>query len=316
MSIWRPVTILLAAVAAAGAALHVADMRRAYARIAGASTVVATPQGDIEFKQGGTGPAVLVIHGSGGGYDQGELIAKAVLGDRFHWIAPSRFGYLRSTFREGATFDDQARAYASLLDHLGIDKVAVLALSHGGPSALLFAVLYPERVSSLTLLSCGVAASSDANQAEADRKGDLLTVIFKHDGLYWAVSRLLRRQLMGLMGVSQEVAAGLSPAQRQLVDQVIDFMNPVAPRYAGVAFDNKAALPNERITAIRAPTLVVHAKDDSLQLYRNAEFAAAKIPNARLVAFERGGHLLVAVEQATIQTEVQKFVAAGFARPD
>ena len=111
-----------------------------------------SPYGDIEYTEGGSGPAVLVIHGSGGGYDQGELLAQAVLGEQFHWIAPSRFGYLRSTFREGATFDDQAHAYAYLLDRLGIRKVAVVALSHGGPSALLFAVLHPERVSSLTLI--------------------------------------------------------------------------------------------------------------------------------------------------------------------
>jgi DNA-directed RNA polymerase subunit N (RpoN/RPB10) len=45
-----------------------------------------------------------------------------VLGDQFHWIASSRFGYLRSTFQEGATFDDQAHAYAYLLDQLGIKK--------------------------------------------------------------------------------------------------------------------------------------------------------------------------------------------------
>ncbi len=61
---------------------------------------------------------MLVIHGSGGGYDQGELLVQAVLGEQFHWIVPSRFGYLRSTFREGATFDDQAQAYAYLLDQL------------------------------------------------------------------------------------------------------------------------------------------------------------------------------------------------------
>ena len=81
-------------------------------------------------------PPSLVIHGSGGGYDQGELSRRRCWESGFHWIAPSRFGYLRSTFREGATFDDQAHAYACLLDHLGVKKVAVVALSHGGPSAL------------------------------------------------------------------------------------------------------------------------------------------------------------------------------------
>lgn len=56
------------------------DLREGYRRIDAASTVVSSPYGDIEFRQGGTGPAVLVIHGSGGGHDQGELIARAVRG--------------------------------------------------------------------------------------------------------------------------------------------------------------------------------------------------------------------------------------------
>ena len=137
-------------------AAYLWDMNQAYQRVRGKSTVISSPYGDIEYTEGGSGPDVLVIHGSGGGYDQGELMVDAVLGEQFHWIAPSRFGYLRSTFRDGATFDDQAHAYAALLDHLGVKRVAVIALSQGGPSALLFAVLHPERVSSLTLISCGI----------------------------------------------------------------------------------------------------------------------------------------------------------------
>ena len=141
-----------------------------------------------------------MIHGSGGGFDQGELVARAVLDERFRWVAPSRFGYLRSTFRKGATFDEQAHAYACLLDHLDVERAAVVALSHGGASALLFAALHPERVSSLTLISCGVASSDAPDQAQANRRGDLLATIFRHDPLYWAISRMLKRQLMALMG--------------------------------------------------------------------------------------------------------------------
>ena len=85
-------------------------------------------------------------------------------------------------------------------------------------------------------------------------------------------------------------------------------MNPVSPRAAGVAFDNQAAMPNERIAAVQAPTLIFHAEDDTLQLFHNAEFAAATIPDARLVSFERGGHLVLAVEQATIREAVQKHI--------
>jgi 2-hydroxy-6-oxonona-2,4-dienedioate hydrolase len=302
--------LVLLAPAVAIAIWFAFDTRRAYARITGHSTVLPSPLGDIEFKRGGKGIPVLVVHGSGGGYDQGALIATAILGEEFDWIAPSRFGYLRSTFHEGSTFDDQAKAYAYLLDSLGLHKVAVLAMSHGGPSALLFAALYPERVSSLTLLSCGVASSSDASQVKANQKGDALTAIFKFDILYWVVCKLMRKQLLRLMGASDGVIAALTTEQRTLVNQVIDYMAPVSPRYAGVTFDNKATMPNERVAAICAPTLIVHATDDRLQLFHNAEYAAAHISGARLVSFNHGGHLLLAVEQLAIQVEVRQFILA------
>jgi len=286
------------------------DMRQAYERVRGRSEVIESLYGNIEYMERGSGPAVLVIHGSGGGFDQGEVIARALLSDQFRLIIPSRFGYLRSTFHVGATFDDQAHAYAYLLDHLGIRKAAVVVLSHGGPSALLFAALHPERVSSLTLLSAGVASSANQNQAQANEKGDMLTTIFKYDPLYWAVNRLLKGQLMGLMGANEEVIADLAPGQQKLIDEVIDFMNPVSIRSDGVAFDNKATMPNERIAAIKAPTLILHATDDALQLFHNAEFAHSTIPDSKLVRFDRGGHFLIIVEQSAVSTETQKHILA------
>ena len=298
------VLIVAAALAFAAVSFERA-MRRAKERLEGRRTLIPSP-----FSQGGAGlgPAVLVVHGSGGGFDQGELVARAVLDDSFHWIAPSRFGYLRSALPAEATFDEQADAYAALLDHLGVDRAAVIALSHGGPSALLLAVRHPDRVSSLTLISAGVASSSDAAQPQANRQGDLLTWIFAKDHRYWAITRLFRKRFLGIMGVNEAVVAGLSPEQRRLADEVIDFMNPVSRRAAGVLFDNRAAMPNERIDAISAPTLVLHAEDDTLQLFRNAEYAAAHIPGSHLVAFDRGGPLLLAVEQPALRKLVQEHV--------
>jgi 2-hydroxy-6-oxonona-2,4-dienedioate hydrolase len=306
--ILRWIAIELSVVVILISVVYLLDIKRAYKRVRGKSTVMPSPYGDIEYTEGGSGPHVLVIHGSGGGYDQGELVVQAMLGEQFHWITPSRFGYLRSTFHEGATWDDQAHAYAYLLDQLGIRKVAVVALSQGGPSALLFAVLHPERVSSLTLISCGVASSATQDQAQANQKGELWVTIFKHDPLYLAISKLFKRQLMELMGANDAVIAGLDPEQRKLGEQIIDSMNPVSPRYAGVAFDNRATMPNERIAAIQVPTMIFHAKDDTLQLYHNAEFAASTIPGAKLVSFERGGHLVMGVEQLTIRAAMQKHI--------
>jgi 2-hydroxy-6-oxonona-2,4-dienedioate hydrolase len=301
---------LIVVAAGAVAATYLRDTRRAYARTVAKGAVITSPYGDIEYSEGGTGPAVLVIHGGGGGYDQGEILVETVLGDDFRWIAPSRFGYLRSGLPDGATWDDQANAFAYLLDQLGIETVAVVALSQGGPSALLLAMLHPERVSSLTCLSCGVAPSISEDQAEANQKGDLLRTVFGRDYLYWPISRYFKRQLMGVLGASPEVVASLTVEQREIIERLIDHMNPAAPRSAGVVLDNEARLPGDRVAAVRAPTLIVHARDDGLQLYHNAEFAAATIPGATLMSFDRGGHVVIAVERAAVRAAVRDHILA------
>ena len=315
MRILRWILIGLLTLAILVSVAYARDIKQAYERVRAGGTVIPSPYGDIEFTQGGAGADVLVIHGSGGGYDQGELIAEAVLGNDFHWITPSRFGYLRSSFHEGATWDEQAHAYAALLDNLDIDKVAVVAMSQGGPSALLFAVLYPERVSSLTLISCGVAASEAEDQAAANAKGDRLVTIFKYDFIYWAIAKFFRKQLMELIGVSPEVFAGVSDEQRRLAVRFIDQMNPVSPRSGGVGFDNRATMPGERIASITAPTLIVHAVDDGLQLFHNAEYAKDNIPNARLVQFGQGGHFVIGIEQSIISAAVADHILENASVP-
>lgn len=297
----------LASGAAAVFALHRRDMRLAYARIAAGSQRLDSPWGDVEFTTGsgaGVGTPVLVVHGSGGGFDRGALVARTLIDDGRRWIAPSRFGYLRSALPAGAGFAEQADAFAWLVEQLGLGRVHVLALSHGGPSALWLALRHPRRVASLTLLSAGVTALPVADQRAADRKGRMLTAIYQHDLVYWGLTKSMRRIFLGLMGVDAAVAATLTPAQRALADEVIDSMNPVAPRAAGVVFDNRAAMPDARIAGIRTPTLILHARDDSLQLFGHAEFAAATIPGARLSAFDRGGHLLLAVERDALRRQV------------
>jgi 2-hydroxy-6-oxonona-2,4-dienedioate hydrolase len=292
---------------------YMLDMRRAYGRIQGTSTVISSPWGKIEFTQGGSGLPVVVIHGGGGGFDQGELLVQAVLGDGFRWIAPSRFGYLGSDLPEAATWDAQADAFAFLLDHLGIQQAAVVALSQGGPSALLLALRHPERVTSVTCLSCGVAPSTSADQEEANSKGNMLRKVFAHDYTYWPIAKFFKGQLMGMIGASQAVVAELTTEQHSIVVRLIDYMNPAAPRSAGVVLDNEAALPGGRIAAITAPTLIVHAQDDLLQLHHNAEFAAATMPNARLMSFERGGHVVAIVEREAIGAAIAEHIRSNAA---
>jgi len=113
-----------------------AEISGAREKVLAGSEILKTDQGDIEYAVKGEGPPVLVLHGAGGGYDQGLLLGRTSFGGSFKLISVSRFGYLRSPIPENSTVEAQAAIYAGLLDHLKIEKVVVIGGSAGGPSAL------------------------------------------------------------------------------------------------------------------------------------------------------------------------------------
>ncbi|KCZ71172.1 putative hydrolase or acyltransferase of alpha/beta superfamily [Candidatus Methanoperedens nitroreducens] len=134
------------------------DIRAARGRVMSGSQVIETKCVPIEYATMGEGPPVLVVHGAGGGYDQGLWVARDNVGEGFRIIAPSRFGYLRTPLPQDASPAAQADAHACLLDALNISKVAVVGVSAGAPSSMQFALRYPERTSSLVLIVPGTYA--------------------------------------------------------------------------------------------------------------------------------------------------------------
>jgi len=64
------------------------------------------------------------------------------------------------------------------------------------------------------------------------------------------------------------------------------------------------------LEAISVPTLIVHARDDPLASHDAAERAAARIPGARLLSLQSGGHLLLG-QNETVRTELAAFLAEG-----
>ncbi len=108
------------------------------------SQLIVTPYGLVEYGQVGAGPTVILSHGAIGGYDQGLWLA-SLLGPGFHFLAPSRFGYLRSPIPSDPSYAAQAGQYVALLDVLQVERAAVIGLSAGGPAALQFALGYPDR---------------------------------------------------------------------------------------------------------------------------------------------------------------------------
>ncbi|MCK4790965.1 MAG: hypothetical protein KAV87_44940 [Desulfobacteraceae bacterium] len=78
------------------------DMHEAQERLLTGSQVIQTNSGPIEYATVGDGYPVLVVHGAGGGYDQGLIVAQFE-GDDFRRIAISRFGYLRTPLPANAS---------------------------------------------------------------------------------------------------------------------------------------------------------------------------------------------------------------------
>ena len=128
------------------------DIGLASARSAQGSTLIATRCGAIEVQQAGAGVPLLVVHGSGGGHDQGMAFAGTLAQRGIRVIAMSRFGYLRTPMPADASAAAQADAHVCLLDALGIRRAAVMGGSAGAMSALQMAIRHPGRVSALVLL--------------------------------------------------------------------------------------------------------------------------------------------------------------------
>ena len=307
--------VLLAIVVVVGLVVFVAltyprfraDAQLNRERLLSGSDIVSTEEfGDIEYAVQGEGLPVLLVHGAGGGYDQGLLIGENYVGDGHRFIAPSRFGYVRSSIPEEGSPAAQADAYAALLDALGIERAAVVAFSDGGPSALQFALRHPERCTALMMIS----AKSQTAPPDSLLQALVFESVFRSDYLFWLITEYARPFLLAMFGVSGEVQEQIPERSRQLASDVVDSMNPISLREDGIYHDRDTltVLPQDefRLEQITVPTLVVHAVDDGLQPYSHGENTATKVPEAEFLSYEQGGHLLL-LQLDEVREEVATF---------
>jgi pimeloyl-ACP methyl ester carboxylesterase len=287
------VGLALAAVALLGTATVVAyqrDMAAAKSRVISGGSIVETACGPVEYAEVGAGPAVLVLHGAGGGYDQGILLGNVLLDENHRLIAPSRFGYLGSPVLGDGTLEAQADAIVCLLDALGLERVAVVGISAGGPPAMQVALRHPQRVSTLVLASA--VSYTTPGDAEVETVG-LINRVIGWDPLYWLTGRIARGWMAELMGVPRALQARLSPVDAAWRDEILDSMLPMSMRLDGILRDQQRVLPDDYpLERIVVPTLIVHAEDDTLVPPTNA-LRSADIPGAELLLLPDGGHFLM-----------------------
>jgi pimeloyl-ACP methyl ester carboxylesterase len=291
------------------------DIAAARLRISAGSALATTACGPIEYSQMGQGKPLLVVHGAGGGYDQGLLFARPLADRGFRVTAMSRFGYLRTPLPADASPGTQADAHASLLDALRTDSTIVVGASAGAPSAMQFAIRYPERCSGLVLL-VPLAWKPDDVPDSAPRPSRLAELILRSmvssDAVFWMALHLAPNTLIEkVLGTPPALLVEASLSEQARIAEVIRSILPLSRRAAGLRNDALIAssLTRYDLESIRAPTLVVSVRDDLYGTFAGAQYTALHIPGARFVAYEQGGHLW-AGHQSELLEEIASFTSA------
>jgi 2-hydroxy-6-oxonona-2,4-dienedioate hydrolase len=298
MTGWRAVAFgALAAVALAGAATCTAyrwDLQAARTAATSGSRIIQTECGPIEYAERGSGPAVLSIHGTGGGWDQGLFIARGLVDRGFRVVAPSRNGYLRTAMPYEPSPEAEAKMLTCLLDALDIDRAAVIAASAGATPALQLALKYPERVSSLVLLVPAVGGILPPDTADLVSPV-IMNVVLKSDFPYWLAMRIWPRAMLTIVAVPPSLVPQLGDSAKADLHDAIDMILPVTWRRRGILYDanNQKSEQPYPLAEITVPTLLISSADDLYGTLANARAASAKIPGARLIEFRTGGHLLL-----------------------
>jgi pimeloyl-ACP methyl ester carboxylesterase len=101
----------------------------------------------------------------------------------------------------------------------------------------------------------------------------------------------------------------MSDDDARYVNEFIDSLFPMSPE--GFNFDlfvSNADVTNYDLEAISVPTLIAHTKDDQLASHEASQRASERIPGARFVSMESGGHLMLG-QQKKSRDQLAKFFA-------
>jgi pimeloyl-ACP methyl ester carboxylesterase len=317
VGVGRVVAILIGLVLVASlvvvTVLYQRDIRQARKRVAVGSQVVETPCGPIEYAVAGEGVPVLVVHGAGGGFDQGLDALKPLARQGLQLIGMSRFGYLRTALPPDASAAAQADAHACLLDALAIPRAAIVGASAGAPSSLQFALRHPERTLALVLLvpAAYVPRPGGASPLVTPRGTEFLfEMALRWDFLFWVASKVARDTVLrAILATPPEVVEAAGSDEQERVGRMLERLLPLSPRRAGLLNDAVviSTLPRYELERIIAPTLLVSLEDDLFGTYDVARYTAEQIPEARFIGYPRGGHLWVG-HHAEVMSAIRAFL--------
>jgi aminoacrylate hydrolase len=255
------------------------------------------PDGRLYYETSGSGPPLVLVSGLAGSASFWRLQAPR-LAERFTVVTHDHRGVGRSS-RDAIAYsiEQMAGDTLALMDHLGIDRAALIGQSTGGAIGQHIAATRPDRISRLVLSSTWSHADAYFTRQFALRR-DLLTSAGVD--LYTRVGSLLLYPPEWLRDHDREIAAAEARA-------VADASSPeilLGRIDALLRFDGRALAPR-----IACPTLVIAALDDRITPPYFSRALAQAIPGAQLVLLEDGGHFLPIVRAQRYAEIVLRFLA-------
>ncbi|WP_250032641.1 alpha/beta fold hydrolase [Paractinoplanes maris] len=237
----------------------------------------------IHVQESGSGPAVLMLHGSGPGTTgSGAWAATAqALGPSWHVVAPDQAGFGDTPVPAGSRgglrlWVGQA---AELMDALGAERYAVVGHSMGGAVALALAAARPQQVTRVVAVSTmgapGAPLSADLEAIWAAPAGPL--------GARDMLSRLVLDQAL----VTDAAVDARAAAMRAGAGAFASLFPPPRARWV-----DDLTLSAQTLAAVRAPVLLVHGAQDRITPLGTAALPLLDhLPDVRLHVLGRCGHV-------------------------
>lgn len=189
--------------------------------------------------------------------------------------------------RPGYTSGDLVTDAAGIMDAYGIPAAHIVGVSMGGALAQLLALDFPDRVLSLVLISTSLALPGDHELPSAtDDFGQFVATV----QVDWSNADSVVEYLVDY---SRLLAGGRRPFDeeplRELARSDVErARNLAAAQNHDILDDHERSRPP--LSAITAPTLVIHGTADPMFPREHGEALAAEIPGARLLFIEGAGH--------------------------
>lgn len=197
--------------------------------------------------------------------------------------------FLRLPIKSEYTIDDMARDGINLLDTLNIKKTHIFSTSMGGMIAQIISAQYPERVKSFTLIASTASTPSPIN-APKKAVRDIMMERSKNPNA--SHEEILEREIrmVSLIGMDGRIVD--TPEFREETIRNLDR----AKDRSGYARQLLSILASKdrlkKIQKIKAPTLIIHGKNDPMIHVKNAYKMHKLIPHSKLKIIENMRHLI------------------------